>query len=325
MPRFFLKASFLICSVFLGGCAILGPSNDLPTLMPQEFVPTAIALTAEALVTPSDTPNPTATFTIEPTQVVAITVAANATAADAPEEALVDQSRDILPAPIVPENTLIPGAEIQIASPGPLSKIASPLSIIAYVTQGADGNAQVELWGEDGRLMYRRIFNFLTPNPQGRLVIKFGFETAGVAETAQLVIQTRDVHGRMKALASQEIILLAEGETDLNVAGDLLAPIVIQQPQDMTLVKGEALNVSGLVRTSSDQPLLVELVAADGKVVGSRLAGVVPTEKGEHHPFSTDIPFQVDAPTWVRVIVSERGGRFPGAKNIATLEVLLSP
>lgn len=316
MSRFIFKASCLIITIFLGGCASFSLSDDLPTLMPTEYVPTAIALTAEALVTPSHTPEPTGTFTVEPTRVMVATL---------PAVPQLSQTEQVLVIPTISENSIIPGAEIQIANPGPLSKIVSPLSIIAYVTPGAGGNAQVELWGEDGRLMYRRVFNFLTPNPQGRLVIKFGFETAGVAETAQLVIQTQDVHGRIQALASQDIILLAEGETDLNVAGDLLAPIVIQHPQDMTLIKGNSLTVSGLVRTSSDQPLLVELVAADGQIIGSRLAGVVATEKGEHHPFSTDVPFQVDAPTWVRVTVSERGGRFPGAKNIATLEVLLSP
>lgn len=316
MPRFILKAYALLALFFLGGCASLDFGNDLPTLMPAEYVPTAIALTARALVTPSNTPDLISTSTSEPTQVLVATVTTTLA---------VVQDNEILPTPTASDNVVIPGAELQIAKPGPLSKIADVLEIIAYITPGAEGNAQVELWGEDGRLMYRRVFNFLTPNPQGRLVIKFGFETAGVAEAAQLVIQTRDIHGRVQAFTSQDIILLAEGETDLNVAGDLLAPIVIQQPQEMVLIQGGELTVSGLVRTSSDQPLLVELIAADGSVVGSRLAGIVPTETGEHHTFVTDIPYQVDAPTWVRVTVTERGGRFPGAINIATLEVLLSP
>ena len=316
MPRFALKAFALFVSIFLGGCGGGEIGNDLPTLMPAEYVPTAIALTSEALITPSSTPDLISTATIAPTLVIVPSATAT-----------IETNDDEVPSPTptVLGGVIIPGAEIQIVNPGPLSRVASPLEIIAYVTPGGDGNAQVELWGEDGRLMYRRVFNFLTPNPQGRLVIEFGFETPGVAEAAQLVIQTRDIHGRMQALTSQDLILLANGVSDLNVAGDLLAPIVIQQPQEMTMVRGDVVTVSGLVRSSSDQPLLVELIAADGSVVGSRLAGLVPTEKGEHHPFSVDVPYQVDAPTWVRVTITERGGRFPRAIHIATLEVLLSP
>ena len=316
MPRNILNAYVLLMFLFLGGCAVLEPNSDLPTLMPAEYVPTAIALTAEALITPSSTPDLISTATTAPTQIVVPSATATT------EIASVELGS---PTPTALGGVILPGAEIQIIKPGPLSKIVRILEIIAYITPGGDGNAQVELWGEDGRLMYRRVFNFLTPNPQGRLVIEFGFETAGVAEAAQLVIQTRDIHGRMQALASQDLILLAEGESDLNVAGDLLAPVVIQQPQAMTMVRGEILTVSGLVRSSSDQPLLVELIAADGSVVGSRLAGLVPTDQGEHHSFSVDIPYQVSAPTWVRVTISERGGRFPRAISVTTSEVLLSP
>ena len=164
MLRFFLKLFFLICLIFLNSCASLGLTNELPTLMPDEYVPTAIAMTAEALVTPSNTPDPTATFTPEPTQVVVA-------AATIPPQAT--QAEQAAPVPTISENTLIPGAEIQIANPGPLSKVGSPLSIIAYVTPGADGNAQVELWGEDGRLMYRRVCYFFRPKPQRGMVVNF--------------------------------------------------------------------------------------------------------------------------------------------------------
>jgi hypothetical protein len=80
-----------------------------------------------------------------------------------------------------------------------------------------------------------------------------------------------------------------------------------------------------LVRTASDQPLLVELITTDGRVVGSRLAGIAEGPKDAHRLFAAEIPYTVQSPTWVRVTVSERGTRLPGIIQLTSVEVLLSP
>ncbi|MBL7161961.1 MAG: hypothetical protein ISS57_05090 [Anaerolineales bacterium] len=309
----------LLWVVWLSGCGGFGSAAELPTLIPADHLPTVIGMTAEAMVTPSITPE--GTPTTKPTDVLIPDDADEGTpSADAVQAAQADAA-DPLPTSESP----IPAADIVIFNPGPLSKVVSPISLVAYVVPGADERARVELWGEDGRLMYRKIFNFTTPNPQGRVVTKFGFETPGVAEIGHLSIQTQDEYGRVMALASIDLILLSSGEADISMASDTLAPIVIQIPGDKELIQGDKILIEGLARTASEQPLLVELVAADGRILGSRLAGVIPTEKGEHHSFATEIPYQITAPTWVRIIVSERGGRLPGPVNISTVEVLLSP
>ncbi len=309
----------LLCLLWLSGCLDLSPIGDLPTLIPTDKLPTVIALTAEAMVTPSSTPLPTATT--KPTYVVLVD--------DINEmDTTTTESEASLIGEISPTSTFespIPVADIAIFNPGPLSKVVSPISLVAYVVPGTDDRARVELWGEDGRLMYRKIFNFTTPNPQGRVVTEIIFETPGVAETGHLLIQTQDEYGRIMALASIDLILLSSGEADISIASDTLAPVVIQTPIDKELIRGDKLLVEGLARTASEQPLLVEIVAADGRILASRLAGVTPTQKGEHNPFSVEIPYQISAPTWVRVVVSERGGRLPGPVNITTVEVLLSP
>ncbi len=306
----------LLFFVWLSGCNALTASEELPTLIPTEQLPTVIAMTAEAMVTPSTTPEPTPTTV--PTEVVVVEELEESGAA--PETTSPNVSN-----PTPTAESPIPAAQIAIFNPGPLSKVVSPISLVAYVVPGADERARVELWGEDGRLMYRKIFNFTTSAPQGRIVTEFGFEIPGVAETGHLSIQTQDEYGRILALASIDLILLASGDADISLASDTLSPIVIQNPIEKELIFGDKMLVEGLARSASDQPLLVEIVAADGRILGSRLAGVIPTEKGEHNPFVTEISYQINAPTWVRVIVSERGGRLPGAVNVTTVEVLLGP
>jgi hypothetical protein len=180
--------------------------------------------------------------------------------------------------------------------------------------------------GEDGRLIYRKIFAFGTPTgAMVNLLTDLEFEITGVAEAARLQISVDDSYGRVTALASTDIILLSYGDADLNPPGDLLEPIVIQQPSSKVLIQGDTLIVSGLARTAVDKPLLIELIATDGRVVGSRLAGISPSPTGGHGLFAAEVPYQVSAPTWVQVTVSERGARIPGQTHLSSVEVLLSP
>jgi hypothetical protein len=220
----------------------------------------------------------------------------------------------------------IPYGDIQFLSPGALSKVVSPIHLHAFLLPGDAGRARVELFGEDGRLMYRKLFIFSLPiEVQKNLVADIDFEIKGVAETATLVVSTDDSYGRLKAIASEDIVLLALGDADLSPPGDLLAPIVIQEPEAKVLVQGSKLLVSGLVRTGSDKPLLVELVTTENKVIGSRLAGVAPGPEGQHRLFAGEVSYEVEAPTWVRVTVSEWNKWVSGPAQLASVEVLLSP
>ena len=291
--------------IVLTACS-LGEQNALPTLIPAEYLPTVIAMTAAAL--PTHTPPP---VQIAPPTVMPITPPINA------PTVAVETS---LPAVIQ-----IPEAEIQIVRPGALSKIVSPMLMSIYVIPGAERKATVELWGEDGRLIYRRIFTFTNVNDRTQIYEEINFEIAGAAETARLVASTHDEYGRVLSLASTPIILLAAGEEDLYAVNDVMAPILIQSPLENVLIQGTALLVSGVARTLDDEPLLVELVAADGRVLGSRLAGFSHFEPGRHNLFTVEVPFGVSVPTWVRVIASERSGDEISPLNSSSVEVLLSP
>jgi hypothetical protein len=220
----------------------------------------------------------------------------------------------------------IPFADIQFVSPGALSKVVSPIELHAFLVPGDSGRVRVELFGENGRLMYRKLFVVNTPpGSQANLRSEIEFEIVGVAETATLVISVDDTYGRLKTLASEELILLSLGESEINPPDDFLEPVVIQEPAPKVLIQGGMLVVSGLVRKASDEPLLVELVTTDGKVIGSRLAGVATDSQDGHRLFAAEILYQVNSPTWVRVTVSEASTRLERPLRLASVEVLLSP
>ncbi len=310
---FWVFVCLLIC-VGLSGCSAF-QVETLPTLFPTEQLPTVIALTAEAAA--SQTPRPTETVqpstetppsALVPTMTLSPTATLTATIQHSPTPTLI-----------------IPEADVQITNPGPLSKVVSPFTLTSHLIPGETRRAEVALWGEDGRLIYRRLFVFRSLNERTSIAITIPFETSAVAETGRLVVQVKDEHNRLVSLASHQLILMTEGEADVNVPGDLLAPIMITKPEEKVLIQGDVLDIAGWVRMAPGHTLLIELIAADGRVVGSRLAEVESGPDGEHLPFVADVPFQVDAPTWARVSISERKPGVSAPLNLASIEVLLSP
>jgi len=327
--------------LLLAGCALAPPAPEVPTLIPEAQLPTVIARTSEAIAsqtaaampaagaalaptftrtsrparTATHTPHPAATATASPSPAPEITAAPTAT-----------PTAIRTPAPETPEE--IPFATVQIIQPAPLSKVVSPIELYTYLPPGDDGHVRVQLTGEDGRLLYREVFLFPGAPAGARIKLntEITFGIVSVSETARLTVSINDTYGRLKSLSSVDLVLLAEGQADLNLAGDLLEEIVIQQPTVKSLIQGNSVLVSGLARTADDQPLLVELVAADGRVIGSRLASIAPAgPPGAHRLFAAEVPFAVASPTWVRITVTDRSGRLPGPRHVSSVEVLLSP
>lgn len=186
---------------------------------------------------------------------------------------------------------------------------------------------QLELFGEDGRLLVRKILSY-SANPGARVYVitDMAFEISAVAEAARLVITTFDTFGRAVSLDSVDLILLSMGEEDINPPGDLLEPIVLREPAKNILIQGGTVKVAGLARPTGKEPLLVEMLTADGKQLGpTRLVSVSAPPDGSHAPFLVEAPYSITEPTWVRVIVSERDHRIPGTIHLSSVEVLLSP
>lgn len=318
-----LVGLFLIAGV--SSCSGVRPPLDLPTLIPTEYLPTAIALTSQALISQAASATPGEQIEEpETTLVPRMTVTPTITTVPTITSTLASGEDQFTATPPPPFE--IPYAKIQFINPGALSKVISPIELHVFLLPGDSGRARVELFGENGRLMYRKLFVFNNqPGVQTNLRAEIDFEIKGVAETATFVVSVDDAYGRIKTLTAQEVILLSIGDTDINPPGDLLEPIVIQEPTPKVLVQGGALIVSGLVRTASDQPLLVELVATDGRVIGNRLAAISPEPEGGHRLFAAEVPFKVLSPTWVRATVSEWSYKLGGPVHLSSEEVLLAP
>jgi len=196
----------------------------------------------------------------------------------------------------------------------------------AYVRPGSDGRLRLELLGEDGRLLVRKVLVY-DPSLE-RIILNetIDFEINAVAEAARLQISTFDRYGRPLALDSVDVVLLSMGEADINPPGPTGEKIIVQEPPANKLIQGGTLIVSGLARTDGQQPLLIELLASDGKVVGYRQAAVIADPSGGYGSFMAEVPYKVDTATWVRMTIKENSNnRLAGVMYLTSLELLLSP
>lgn len=302
-----MKRNFLLLATLLGFLAACAApmASPIPTAYPPEYLPTVIALTAEAAsisltetafaltppLSPSDTPAPT---------------------------------RTPLPKATFTQTT-IPGhdpAAIQIFSPGPMSKVISPITLRMHIIAGASGKAQIDLYGEDGRLLTR---NVKSVPPSGKGVdqqIKVPFEIPGAAEVGRLTISTLDKQGRIQSLNSVRLLLLSSGNNEITPPGNPSEPVGVFSPLEEESVSGGVLKIRGDVWPFNLNPVLLELIGPDDKSLGLRIINV---EHLNPQMVDTTIPYRVTVPTLARLTIRQDDDRINGLFYVYSQEVLLNP
>jgi hypothetical protein len=269
--------------------------------------------------------NPTETFTeiptIETTSPQAFTETSSPAAEIAAATPTLKPSRTPPPTP----TPAIPNAAIQILAPGPASKVTSPIKVTAYLKPAGRGNIRIELLGEDGRLLARKVTMYY-PGGWVHVLEEIEFEIPGVAEASRLQISSEDSYGRINALASVGLILLSHGNADINPSGDLSEPIIIQQPAPKAFIQGGKVMVSGIAHPMGKDPLLIEMIGTDGKYIGpSRLVTFGTPGPDGYIPFTAEVPYSVASSTWALLVITDRGDRIPGPTHLSSVEILLSP
>lgn len=323
---------FVLILITAAGCSGL-PGGPLPTLIPEDQLPMVIELTAQALVdnglvTPPPTQTPDPDAAAPPPQ-----------STDTPSATLTPQESPTptlnfvvgTPEPIsVPDP--LPQAEIQIISPGRLSRVLSPFRLHLYLVPPRNERGevllyQVTLYGDNGRLISR---DTITRDPEGRadahLLLDIEFNIAKVAEAARLEVSAVDPYGRISAMTTTDIVLLQEGEGEIKTILDLFADLIIDQPVSSTLIQGDLLTVRGVTRIAPGDELVVECINRDGGQIGSAVLEVEAEILGQgYRSFEGEIPFQVGSTSWIRVQVIARDGQFSGVQHLSSVEVLVSP
>lgn len=315
--------------VFLSSCTA-AVNTPMATLIPGEEVPTIIAMTVEAkdlqetaltIKTEEAIRKVTPTFTPKPT----IAIIASDTPTQVPPTPTYTQPPP-KPTQYFPPPENVPPANLQIQSPGQGSIVTSPFTLTASIITGLEALVHVELLGEDGRLLLRDVQTYQSAEEGGiELSSEISYGTNSDSESGRLQISLHDENGMLVDLTSVDLILLSNGEQDLHEPPDQFENIVIDSPRENTLIQGGMMRVSGLVRPRSNQPLMIELLTSDGRIVGTRQVAVVPSPGSMYASFEIDVPYHVEAAEHVRLKVWEPGSFITGIVDLSSLEVILSP
>jgi hypothetical protein len=321
----------LLAGLALGGCAgLLAPA--LPTAMPTDFLPTAIALTVQAgagesTPTQSNLPVAASQTPLPPSQRPASSTPSPSETMTGTPDGPTATPYTLPPSATPTAISELPESEIQILNLGPLSRVTSPITLSAYLKTGGDGRVVVELLGEDRRVLFREVKSVRTVPAGSWVPLKMAleYEISAAAEAGRLQIYVADQNKNTTALSSIPLILLSIGQDDIYPPQDRLAPIVIQSPHKKALIQGGKVQVSGLVRGDPDQPLMVRLILPDGSEAGARLAGVTPPEQGEYSSFQVEVPYTVSKATRALLTVSQGEAGINDVVQLASVEVMLSP
>lgn len=300
--RLLLLASLL---GLLAGCASPA-STSIPTALPPEFLPTIIAQTAESAnraatetafaafteIIPTNTPQPTHTFTPAPTLT----------------------------------STSIPGhkqSAILITAPGPMSKVVSPITLNMDIATGKSKIVQVDLYGEDGRLLTRTLKKNVPTSTQGVLqTFKISFEIHAASELGRITVSTQDEFGRVQSLNSVRVVLLSFGVNEINKPGSPYEQVRVFNPTLKETPSKGVVNLRMDLWPFNLEPVIAELIDPEGKSLGLRIISVAHLNP---QLVETTIPYTISEPVLARLTIRQDDDRIPGLFYLYSQEVSLTP
>lgn len=323
------KAILPLLFIFLLGCtrleqAVAGPVFTLePSPAPLTLVPAQAeifpTITFVPLNQPTLTPSLTPTPHIEP-----FTPTASLTPTPTSR-----WRRTWTPSP-TPTITLTPTLDVstriqlRIVSPGPLSKVISPIQFIVHIHPDYTGLTRIELIGEDGRELYRKVFRtYSNVGYFTRVEEKVTFEIKGAAEIARLQISTYDPKGNILSYNSVRLMLFSTGENQLTPPYPAQERIGLRLKREAE-ISGGTLNLTGEINPINNTPLIIELFDEQGRIVGSRLVQLAPAD-GKFQIFTTTVPYRVFERIPARLVLRQSDDRISGLAYLYSLPVFLNP
>jgi hypothetical protein len=272
-----------------------GPVTPTVTLTATRRLPAA---TATLTVTPSVTPTSTRRWWWSPTPTF--------TPSNTPT--------------LDPSNVIL-----RFASPGPMSKLSSPFNLVFYILPEYTGTTRIEIIGEDGREIYRKVFRTFKQSSPSRVAEEIKFEIPAASEIGRLQISTQDEFGRIMALNSVRVLLMAVGDNQYTQPYEALDRVVLRFPRRAAEVAGGEVRVVGMIRPVNNGPVILELVDRRGTVISSRLL-YFDASLTEYQHFETSLPYQLgDGQVHARIVLRQSDDRIPGPAYLYSHEILLQP
>jgi hypothetical protein len=284
-----MKHKLIVLASLLGLVSACSQSTgSAPTPLPPNYLPTVVALTGQAAFATAD----------------ALAQTAEPTPSSPQEDTPAPTEPPVSPLDIPsPTPTFAPGftefAQIRFVSPGPMSSITSPFNLQTILVAGEREVIQVDLLGEDGRVL-QRVLKKLIRNPKGTFQrFELSFEIRAVSEAGYIRISTKDEFGRIQALNTLPILLYSIGNAQVNPPGNIIYErVMVEGLRENSNYYAGVVGLKGRIWPYNDQPVFAELITQDGKTIITRVLSLSGTDT---QPFETTLPYKVSEPTPARL------------------------
>jgi hypothetical protein len=219
-----------------------------------------------------------------------------------------------------------PAEAIFIQQPAPGSRVTSPVLVAGLGGPTFEQNLGVQLVLDDGTVLALGPAMIQADLGQrGPFEVLVPFTVSGERQAFIQVFETSARDGGITHLSSVGVTLLETGEVEIREADPHPERIAIFRPALSDRVSGGLVRVEGFALASFEQNLLVEVLDADGNIVGSQSVLVQSPEMGVPGPFTIDVPYQVSAAGPGRVVVRDPSPAFEGDVHVASVEIELAP
>ena len=287
--------------------------ESTPTAFPSDHLPTSVALTGQAVFATAD----------------ALTQIVPPTLTSVPAELSTPLAEFPSPTPTFAAG-FIEFAQIHFLTPGPASSLISPINLQMELVSGESEVVQVDLLGEDGRVLYRDLEK-VTRNVKGIFRrFELRFEIRAVSEAGYIRVSSKDDFGRIQALNTMPVLLYSLGTAQINPPGNMVYErIMIEGMEEKANFYGGEVSLNGRIWPFNDQPMIVELILPNRSPISSRILSFngIDTQS-----FETTLPYKVTQSTRARLtfrqdnpLLSVTDSELQKYMYVYSIEIMLNP
>jgi len=215
---------------------------------------------------------------------------------------------------------------ITLLTPGDGSRLTSPIGVSAEIETDGSGLVRVELLDKGGKAIARQLLR-VDGGSEGELSAfwsDLAFEIPSGEADALLTLSLLDAFYRPVALRSTRVTLLSEGEVQIVPYQDEGSWVTLTRPEPMDIITGGSLTVSGTVTPITENPILIELIADDGRVIGS--AQVRVQSPGQSFNFETELfYYYIQTFTDARLIVRQSDPAYNATLLLDSIQIGVAP
>ena len=219
----------------------------------------------------------------------------------------------------------LPQETILILSPGPGSRLTTPIRVNGVAGPVFDQALSVRVISADGQeLAIAPAQIDADLGQRGPFAVDIAISVNEVLPAFIQIYAGSPRDGGITHLSAIDVTLAPRGAPDIKPLISHLERILIDHPAPGETIRGGKVRVQGFGLASFEQTLVVEIIGPDGTLAGSQSLIVDSPESGKPGPFSVDVLYAASAGLG-RIVIRDPSPAFDGDLHVSSVEVNLEP